>query len=125
MSKFNLALHHVSVIVANTNKSLEFYCGILGLKQVTRPELPYPGAWLQLGPQQIHLLELENPDPTKGRPEHGGRDRHFALTTPSITPIKEALDHENIRYSMSKSGRSALFCRDRDGNTVEIIEQIF
>ena len=30
-----------------------------------------PGAWLQIGDQQIHLLELPNPDPVTGRPEHG------------------------------------------------------
>ena len=36
---------------------------ILGLQQIDRPDLGFPGAWLQLGAQQIHLLELDNPDP--------------------------------------------------------------
>lgn len=46
-----------------------------------RPDdkLPYRGAWLWLGPEMIHLMELPNPDPLEGRPEHGGRDRHFCV----------------------------------------------
>lgn len=46
-----------------------------------RPDdkLPYRGAWLWMGPEMIHLMELPNPDPLEGRPEHGGRDRHFCV----------------------------------------------
>ena len=80
MSTNIFSLNHASLIVANINISLVFYCEVLGLQQVDRPDLGFPGAWLQLGAQQLHLLELENPDPITGRPEHGGRDRHVALT---------------------------------------------
>ena len=48
-------LHHVSLIVSDTGKSLEFYCGILGLETAERPALDFPGAWLKVGNQQIHL----------------------------------------------------------------------
>lgn len=121
-----LNLHHASLIVSNTEKSLVFYKKVLGLKQIDRPPLPFPGAWLQVGAsgmQQIHLLELDNPDPITGRPEHGGRDRHVALTVASLTPVLEALEGNRVGYTLSKSGRRALFCRDPDGNAVEIIEQ--
>ncbi|MGJ0515693.1 MAG: VOC family protein [Methylomicrobium sp.] len=121
-----LTLHHASLIVSNTEKSLVFYNKVLGLKQIERPSLPFPGAWLQVGEsgmQQLHLLELDNPDPTSGRPEHGGRDRHVALTVASLNPVLESLENHQVPYSLSKSGRRALFCRDRDGNAIEIIEQ--
>jgi glyoxylase I family protein len=117
------SLHHSSIIVADTPVSLAFYTGVLGLKQIERPNLGFPGAWLQVGSQQIHLLELESSDPKTGRPEHGGRDRHFALTVLSLVPVLDALNENGVRYSLSKSGRKALFCRDPDGNAVEIIEQ--
>lgn len=123
MSKFNLALHHVSLIVADTQKSLKFYTDILGLKQTERPPLDFPGAWFQLGDQQIHILQLDNPDPTTGRPKHGGRDRHVAFTASNLEAVKETLEQAGIFYSMSKSGRRALFCRDPDGNGIEIIER--
>lgn len=123
MSTNIFSLNHASFIVANLDISLVFYCNILGLQQVDRPDLGFPGAWFQLGSQQIHLLKLENPDPTTGRPEHGGRDRHVALNALSLTPIQDALKKAGIVYTMSISGRRALFCRDPDGNTVEVIEQ--
>ncbi len=118
-----LSLNHASFIVADTEKALGFYRDILGLKQIDRPDLGFPGAWLQLGTQQIHLLELDNPDPKEGRPVHGGRDRHIALNALALAPIQEALDKSGVVYTMSISGRRALFCRDYDANTVEIIEQ--
>ena len=118
-----LSLNHASFIVEDVEKSLGFYRDILGLEQVERPDLGFPGAWLQLGIQQIHLRELDNPDPKEGRPVHGGRDRHIALNALALAPIQEALDKAGIVYTMSVSGRRALFCRDFDANTVEIIER--
>jgi glyoxylase I family protein len=123
MPNFNFTMHHASLVVADTAASLKFYSGILGMPQTARPDLGFPGAWLQLGAQQIHLLELANPDPTTGRPEHGGRDRHIALSVPDLAPVRETLDQNGITYTLSKSGRQALFCRDPDGNALEILQQ--
>ena len=117
------AIHHVSLIVANTQRALTFYCDVLGLQQDhNRPDLGYPGAWLQVGDGQIHLLELSNPDPVEGRPEHGGRDRHLAMTVTDLNLMTSELEQSGIGYTLSKSGRRALFCRDFDGNAIELIE---
>jgi glyoxylase I family protein len=123
MSNNILSLHHASVIVSNIELSRVFYRDILGLQETDRPDLGFPGAWFQLGAQQIHLLELENPDPTTGRPEHGGRDRHFAFNALALAPVQEALNKAGIVYTMSKSGRRAMFFRDPDGNAIEVIER--
>ena len=118
-----VGIHHCSLIVQDTGTALQFYTGVLGLAvNTSRPDLGYPGAWLDAGAQQIHLLELPNPDPREGRPEHGGRDRHLALAVRSVEEIRKALDAQGIRYTMSHSGRAALFCRDTDGNALELIE---
>ncbi len=116
-------LHHVSILVSDTQKSLAFYCGVLGLKETSRPNFPFPGAWLEVGDkQQIHLIQLPSPDPVEGRPEHGGRDRHFALIVPDLEEIRQRLEQAGIAYSVSKSGRRALFCRDPDANAIEFVE---
>lgn len=118
----NIRLHHVSLIVADTEAALAFYHELLGIPlAVGRPELGFPGAWLQLGAQQIHLLELANPDPVTGRPEHGGRDRHVALAVDDLAAVCQCLEARGIAYTRSRSGRAALFCRDPDGNAVELI----
>ena len=116
---------HASVLVKDTRRALEFYIGVLGLEQdLDRPDLSYPGAWLNLGEGgQIHLIELPNPDPVTGRPQHGGRDRHTALTVSSLDEVVAELDKANLTYTLSSSGRRALFCRDYDGNTLELIEK--
>jgi glyoxylase I family protein len=117
-------LHHVSVLVANTERALGFYRDLLELPVAPeRPPMAYGGAWLQLGSQQIHLLELPNPDPVRGRPEHGGRDRHVALTVTDLDTLVTRLEAAGISCTLSRSGRRALFCRDPDGNAVELIEQ--
>jgi glyoxylase I family protein len=122
MLKIPLIIHHASLIVADTETSLVFYSKILGLHPIERPDLGFPGAWLQLGAQQIHLIELPNPDPTAGRPEHGGRDRHVALSVSDVSLVKAELEQAGITYTLSKSGRKALFCRDPDGNALEFLQ---
>lgn len=119
------ALHHVSLVVADTQKSLAFYCDVLGLEiEPARPELNFPGAWLKLGEQQIHLLEVPNPDSVDERPEHGGRDRHTAVSVDDLGSMITKLDAASIGYTLSKSGRRALFCRDPDGNAWELVEEV-
>ena len=118
-----LALHHVSLVVKDTAKALDFYHGILGLNiDEQRPDLGFPGAWVNIGEQQIHLLEVENVDPVEGRPAHGGRDRHVAMFVDRLDRLENKLDEAGIDFTRSKSGRKAIFCRDPDGNGVELIE---
>ena len=116
-------LHHVSLIVADTGRALRFYTQILGLEiEPSRPPLGFPGAWLRLGGRQLHLLELPNPDPVEARPEHGGRDRHTAVLVRDLDGFARRLDAAGVGYTLSRSGRRALFCRDPDGNAWELVE---
>lgn len=118
-----LGLHHVSLIVADTQRALGFYRDVLGLVvDPHRPPLGFPGAWLGLGALQLHLLELPNPDPSSGRPDHGGRDRHTAVTVTDLDGFAARLKGAGVSYTLSRSGRRALFCRDPDGNAWELIE---
>lgn len=124
MSSLVTGFHHASLIVADTARALNFYQGVLGLTlDNTRPDLGYPGAWLNVGDQQIHLLELPNPDPLYDRPSHGGHDRHLACSVKDLDLLIEALDRMDIDYNLSRSGRRALFCRDPDQNALEFIQQ--
>lgn len=119
-----LKLHHVSLIVEDLSIALAFYEELIGLEvDHSRPDLGYPGAWLTLpGEQQIHLMQLDDPDKNSERPEHGGRDHHVAFAVSSIGEIANSLEKLNMSYTKSRSGRKALFCRDPDGNALEFIE---
>jgi len=118
-----LEITHASVVVADTGRALHFYRDILGMRVLDeRPDLGYPGAWLAVGAQQIHLIELPTVDPVTGRPAHGGRDRHVAIHVRALVPLRSALDDAGITYTLSRSGRAALFVRDPDGNAIEFIQ---
>ena len=118
------AIHHVSLLVSDTGRALTFYRDLLGLVvDGARPDMDYPGAWLRMDNAQIHLLEL--PDVLRGsaRPEHGGRDRHVALSVADLDALVTALETAGVAYTLSRSGRRALFCRDPDGNAIELVER--
>ena len=117
------SINHVSLLVADTRRSLEFYHGLLGLPvDDLRPDLDFPGAWLQVGDGQIHLLELPESRPSQGARQHGGRDYHLAMDVACLDAVVQALEAAGIEYTRSRSGRKALFCRDPDGNALELVE---
>lgn len=116
-------LHHASVVSSNLEVSRAFYEGVLGLEvNPSRPNFPYGGIWYDIGEQMIHLLVVPNPDAGVTRPPHGGVDRHTALLVEDLDALVAALEQANVPYSVSKSGRRALFCRDPDQNALEFIE---
>lgn len=119
------ALLHAGLLVADLARARDFYESVLGLRPYPhRPDLPYPGAWYELGVGigQLHLMQLPNPDAGIARPAHGGRDRHIALGVKDMAALKSRLDAAGIAYTVSQSGRAALFCRDPDMNTLEFVE---
>jgi len=115
-------IHHASLLVADVERALQFYVGVLGLElDDSRPGMSFPGAWLRVGQQQVHLLQLANPDPVEGRPDHAGRDRHTAFSVRGLDRLQQKLEQAGITFTRSRSGRDALFCRDPDGNGIELI----
>ncbi|KAK3016822.1 hypothetical protein RJ639_006361 [Escallonia herrerae] len=120
-----VSMHHVGILCENLERSLDFYQNLLGLEiNEARPhdKLPYRGAWLWVGSEMIHLMELPNPDPLTGRPEHGGRDRHTCIAIRDVSKLKAILDKAGIPYTLSRSGRPAIFTRDPDANALEFTQ---
>ena len=124
---------NVAVLVSDASAAHRFYTEVLGMTDEPSSDLDAPGACVRVGAQTIQLLELPNPDPiavdpeysmsapprgyvAKGRPVHAGRDRHVAITLHDLAPLKASLEAIDHPYTMSYSGRQALFTRDNDGN---------
>jgi catechol 2,3-dioxygenase-like lactoylglutathione lyase family enzyme len=119
------SIAHASFLVADVKKSLTFYCDVLQMHlNETRPNFAFDGAWIDIADsgQQIHLMQLPNPDSADGRPDHGGRDKHVALVVEDISKLEQQLLNANVEFTKSKSGRAAFFCRDPDGNALEFAE---
>lgn len=111
---------HTGLIVSDIARSRAFYEGLLGLTpDPKRPEREFKGVWYDIGINQIHLMEVDNPYAHVERPKHGGRDIHLAMNVANIDDVKAALEMAGVPYTASVSGRAALFTRDPDGNTLE------
>jgi len=117
------AILHSSFLTSDLARSRAFYEGVLGLQpNPKRPKMSFDGVWYDVAPnQQIHLLSLPDPEADLQRPTHGGRDRHIALAVSDFDKLKASLDKAGIIYTLSQTGRSALFCRDPDGNALEFV----
>ena len=110
-----LAVHHVSINVTDTARSLAFYTEVLGGTQRTdRPrEFGFGGAWIDLGAQQVHLIEAPVP-PNQGQ--------HFAIQVADLDAAVAELRELGISVgdpSPVGTGRQA-FLDDPDGNAIEL-----
>ncbi|ROH88431.1 glyoxalase [Pseudomethylobacillus aquaticus] len=111
---------HAGLIIADLQRARDFYEGLLGLTpNPARPDFGFAGVWYDIGANQIHLMVVPDPYKDVTLPAHGGRDHHLAFAVRDVMPIKAALDEAGIAYTMSMSGRAAVFCRDPDGNALE------
>ena len=114
---------HATFLTTDLTQSRAFYEGVLGLRpNPDRPTMSFEGVWYNVADkQQIHLMLLPNPEAGLERPAHGGRDRHVALAVSDIAKLIARLDQAGVAYTLSRSGRRAVFCRDPDGNALEFI----
>ena len=117
---------HATFLTSDLAKARAFYEDVLGLKvDAARPTMSFDGVWYNVGTnQQIHLMALPNPEAGLQRPAHGGRDRHVALSVTDLTELAERLDVAGVTYTLSQSGRKALFCRDPDQNALEFVLEV-
>ena len=44
-------------------------------------------------------------------------------TRRNVEPVRGRLEAGGVDYTLSRSGRRALFCRDPDGNAIELVER--
>ena len=114
--KLELGVHHVGINVKNLEACRAFYVDVLGLETLPRPDFGFPGAWLQAGKQQIHLLQqAEFRDPSPGQ--------HFAFQVADLDAAIDELRSREIQVSdpfeIPDVGRQA-FLRDPDGNGIEL-----
>ena len=126
MSSIITGILHTTFLTSDLANARAFYEGVLNLHPSSaRPAMDFNGVWYDVAPnQQIHLMLLPNAEAGLIRPAHGGRDRHIALAVSNLTNLIERLNSAQISFTLSQSGRQALFCRDPDQNALEFIAPI-
>jgi catechol 2,3-dioxygenase-like lactoylglutathione lyase family enzyme len=109
--------NHVGIVVRELEKCKWFYGSVLGLETIPRPPFNFPGHWYRVGSHgQLHLMVYEESIP--------GTMRHIALEVADFEEAVQELRKEKIEISdgpgMRFDGSDYVFCKDPDGNLVEI-----
>ena len=110
----SLAVHHVALNVTDLDEALSFYTGRLGFElRDDRPDLGFPGAWLDAGAEQLHLIEAEVP-PARGQ--------HFAVRVEDIEAAIADLRAAGVEVTDAVPIGTACqaFLHDPSGNQIEL-----
>ncbi|HYB70451.1 MAG TPA: VOC family protein [Candidatus Bathyarchaeia archaeon] len=125
MSLFKI-LSHVSVTVTDVEKAREFYSGVLGFPEISRPAFDFPGIWYSLGGDlQLHIiLNDQLVRPAAEREKIVARYAHFALWTDDADATAKRIQQLGLPCRDVISGPTGLrqlFVKDPDGNMVEFL----
>jgi catechol 2,3-dioxygenase-like lactoylglutathione lyase family enzyme len=109
-----LGVHHVSIKVQDTQRAIGFYRDVLGFSvRSDRPAFGFGGAWLDVGGQQVHLVEGPLP-----------RDegQHFALLVDDIGGAIADLRSRGVEVTdpIPVAAAQQAFVNDPDGNLIEL-----
>jgi catechol 2,3-dioxygenase-like lactoylglutathione lyase family enzyme len=142
-----IELRHAGIVVADLDRALHFYCGLLGL-QILR-SMDEQGAYLDnmLGCQDVRvttvklaagkggavleLLHFTSPAPAAG-PRRGIFDpglTHVAFTVEDLDATFERLTRAGVRFTappqLAPDGLARVtFCQDPEGNAIELVEML-
>ncbi len=115
-----VGMNHFTVISEDTQKTLDFYVGLLGLTVGHRPDLGFPGAWLYTGgPQAVLHVYFDRAVP----PQRAGVIDHMAFSATDLKAVKARFDASGIKYDLRRqagAGTWQLFCHDPNGAKVEL-----
>jgi catechol 2,3-dioxygenase-like lactoylglutathione lyase family enzyme len=113
-------MNHFTITAEDRDKTLDFYCGLLGLKEGHRPDLGFPGAWLYAGgPQAVLHIYWDRPMP----PQRTGVIDHLAFTASGLKAVKARFDERGLKYDLRQqagAGTWQLFSLDPNGAKVEL-----
>ena len=117
------SIHHAQVTIpkGTEDTAREFYCQILGLVEVSKPEslLGRGGFWLQVGDRQVHIGTEDNVDRSRSK-------AHIAYLVDDLEKYRSQLAEHNIgiKDGIPIPGYSRFEFRDPFGNRVEFLQEI-
>jgi catechol 2,3-dioxygenase-like lactoylglutathione lyase family enzyme len=116
-------LHHVNLRGSSgqIDKTRDFYCNVLGLREGPRPPFLSTGAWLYAGESPlVHLVE--DASAPQGIGTTLGVD-HIAFACQGLDELRLRLEAQGVTYSISHvpmTGEVQVNLRDPSGMKVEL-----
>ena len=130
-SEYRLA--HTMMRVLDLDKSIEFYCDILGMHVLRKTDYPggrYTNAFVGYGPErEFPALELTHNWDQEVHYDKGNGWGHICIETPDVYKACEDLAKLGVNITrkpgpMKHGTRVIAFCEDPDGYKVELNEPI-
>ncbi len=109
-----LAIHHVAINVSDVAASVGFYTDVLGgTLRSDRPDFGFAGAWIDLGNQQVHLLEAPVPR---------SLGQHFAIQVGDLDAVVKELRSKGFAIAdpVGSGQNLQTFINDPAGNAIEL-----
>ena len=123
---FIVGLDHVTIQIDDDEAlrhALEFYVELLGLAPLDRPAYTdngRPGAWLQCGPHQLHIITGAG-----ASAENRASRRHPAFRVSDLEGLRKRLQTAGVEIIAGNRfpGQERFFVRDPWGNRLEFVER--
>lgn len=145
-----LRIHHVGLTVASLQKSIDFYCDVLGFSVMERGEAAGGQTAVITGLDEVHILTADLSLPSghileliqylapmgarRNALTHEPGNTHIALQVADIAQTYQRLKASNVVTRSEPitlqdagefwSGTKVLYALDPDGRTVEIVEAV-
>jgi catechol 2,3-dioxygenase-like lactoylglutathione lyase family enzyme len=118
-----IGFHHAQITIpkGKEDEARNFYCGILNLKEIPKPEIlkGRGGFWVQVGERELHIGTEDGVDRTLTK-------AHLAYQVKDIKTIEKILQDNKIEIleSVPIPGYERFEFRDPFGNRVECIKPL-
>ena len=117
-----VSVHHISFSVTDLERSRRFYEDVLGLVEISRPDLGLPGVWYRAGDSEVHLLA--RPEGVDVGTSPGGLSplaNHQAFGVDDYEKCPEFIESGGIAVLKTSPEQGQMWIRDPDGNVIELI----
>ena len=118
-----LSLHHAQITVPRGTEDLarQFYCGLLGLPEIEKPESlkPRGGFWMQAGDRQVHVGTEDGVDRAVSK-------AHLAYEVSDIEHWRRRLTEQGVKVleGIPVPGMARFEFRDPFGNRIEFLQRV-
>lgn len=124
---------HVGMVSSDLDKTIAFYCGLLGLKEILVKRTGEGGriAFLEIGGVMLEIVEPAGAStPAREVPMSEAGIRHITFRVDDVDAIYERLRAAGVEFTIpprqavnAELIRKVAFCRDPDGIVVEFLER--
>lgn len=132
-NKLGYRLAHTMIRVSDLEKSLEFYCGLLGMQVLRRTDYPegkFTNTFIGYGPEATHpTIEITHNWDQGAAYDLGNGWGHLCVEAPDVYAACDQLAAAGVKITrpagpMKHGTRVIAFIEDPDGYKVELNESI-